>query len=219
MTKVRRHYSAIETIRAIDQIVKEEETRGNPRTLAARILPRLHAMGFDHYVNAEDVQRLLDAREADIKTTQDMYARDCAHAEENRQKIDALIPGIEEAQGRRDLLADQVGACRLIVAYWAEIERLDDRWRERGAPIMPDEARARIGNKIRELADLIAVAVEVAREDTRQKRLAERAAARSGPENAPEGHLCVKCGKRPRHFNEWCKRCVPASERPRGKVA
>ena len=30
--------------------------------------------------------------------------------------------------------------------------------------------------------------------------------------------LCAKCRKRERHFNEYCKRCVPEELRPKGKV-
>jgi len=35
----------------------------------------------------------------------------------------------------------------------------------------------------------------------------------------PDETLCIVCQKRPRHFGDYCKRCVPESERPRGKVS
>lgn len=39
------------------------------------------------------------------------------------------------------------------------------------------------------------------------------------PAAEPVEVMCVSCGKRPRHFGDWCKRCCPPGERPTGKVA
>ena len=36
--------------------------------------------------------------------------------------------------------------------------------------------------------------------------------------HVPKEVMCVTCGKRPRHFGDYCKRCVPDNERPTGKV-
>jgi hypothetical protein len=33
-----------------------------------------------------------------------------------------------------------------------------------------------------------------------------------------EAATCVVCRKRPRHFGDYCKRCVPPDQRPTGKV-
>lgn len=35
---------------------------------------------------------------------------------------------------------------------------------------------------------------------------------------SPSETLCIICQKRPRHFDEYCKRCVPENLRPKGKV-
>lgn len=57
-------------------------------------------------------------------------------------------------------------------------------------------------------------------ENARAEKLRMRYVQRIMSEpTGPETHLCVQCGKKPRHFGDLCKRCANASgQRPVGKV-
>jgi hypothetical protein len=54
------------------------------------------------------------------------------------------------------------------------------------------------------------------RERVRHDRITARAAAQP----VPDPILCARCQKKPRHFDQWCKRCANTlGVRPTGKVA
>ena len=80
-----------------------------------------------------------------------------------------------------------------------------------------------IDEGIKELGELIeshrTIVVE-GNKQIRDLRIAARKVLQKhmNEHHAPSEVMCVACGKRPRHFGDYCKRCVPDSERPTGKV-
>jgi hypothetical protein len=60
----------------------------------------------------------------------------------------------------------------------------------------------------------------LATEKMREMRIQTRRAIEQHMEekHPPKEVMCVTCGQRPRHFGDYCKRCVPDNERPTGKV-
>ena len=52
----------------------------------------------------------------------------------------------------------------------------------------------------------------------REERI-QRSKLRREREIQAQEHLCIVCQKRPRHFEDYCKRCVPEDLRPTGKIS
>src|SRR5215469_10529600 len=52
----------------------------------------------------------------------------------------------------------------------------------------------------------------------RKLRIEAKQRERAAAEKPAQEVMCVVCHKRPRHFGDYCKRCVPNNERPTGKV-
>lgn len=220
MTKLGRHYDAVALIHRIDAIILEEEGRPDDLSpLQERLLHRLKAeLGLGRYKTTADIDALLAARAADAEGTLAAIERAGARLVALNHEAQALLPDIGDKEAWDDLTGEQIAKCRLVVAKWNEMKRIDENWRARGLPLITDENKAAFDTTLRGLEIGLAEALEADRARTRAERLAERSAGRSGPENASQGHLCVVCGKRPRRFDDYCKRCVPAGLRPRGKV-
>jgi hypothetical protein len=125
---------------------------------------------------------------------------------------------------------DEQRLLRLLKSVSADMERIEDmhygelmtlRSKLNMLKELPDLSEEELAS-INEW-DILATSVEKARkivehelrEVARQAKLAQN---REEPTQEVEAPKCIVCGKRERHFGDYCKRCVPDELRPKGKV-
>lgn len=113
---------------------------------------------------------------------------------------------------------DGVRIYRLLGVAMRDLEAVDSRMHERyDQRVWGDDEREAAKEILEHIAGHLRVHVERAQEHRRSERIRSRRARRSSSADLADS-LCVTCGKRPRHFGEYCKRCCPPDERPHGKV-
>lgn len=90
---------------------------------------------------------------------------------------------------------------------------------QRAYEILPQVEPYLILMQIQAIFDAIQKIKERQQMHEREKRLEQKQLQREWEEhNQIDEHLCIVCQKRPRHFEDYCKRCVPENLRPKGKI-
>lgn len=110
-----------------------------------------------------------------------------------------------------------------LVAFRSKLQRLLNLGYETGETNPETQEAITINAGIMMIDAMIEVrrlAESKIREVERQTRIARDRVLREHmeKEHSSEEVMCIECGKRPRHFGDYCKRCVPDELRPTGKV-
>lgn len=164
------------------------------------------------------VQQMVDKEEifSEIKKRRKLIAQEKRAKRENARELRLL----------NNILTDLANVEHMeyaeLVQFRARLLKLK--------PIMEADEMANVMNAHPEVDALIEMvdaftelrraANRIIREVERQHKIAQRRAAElSAAQGTDNSKMCIVCRKRPRHFGDWCKRCVPEDQRPTGKVA